>query len=105
MANKPSGLPKAPKPAGSDPGYPLAASLEGRKSIVIGRGAECDVVIKDPKASRRHCQLTRAEAGFILEDLKSRNGTSVNGERIQSPVTIKANQAFKVGDTVFYIAP
>ena len=105
MANKPVSPPKAPKPVEGNPGQPLPANLQGRKSIVIGRGAECDVVIKDPKASRRHCQLTRKESAFVLEDLGSRNGTFVNGERIKGPVTLQPSQAFKAGDTVFYLAP
>jgi pSer/pThr/pTyr-binding forkhead associated (FHA) protein len=82
----------------------LQATLRRRDSVVIGRGTECDVVIKDPKASRRHCQLTRKEAGFLLEDLGSKNGTYVNGSRITSPIVLKPNETFKIGETMFYLA-
>jgi pSer/pThr/pTyr-binding forkhead associated (FHA) protein len=83
----------------------LIPEIKTRESILIGRGIECDVVIKDVKASRKHCRLTRAEGGFVLEDLESRNGTFVEGKRIEGSVKLKPSQTFKVGDTVFYLAP
>jgi len=83
----------------------LSESLSRRDSVVIGRGQDCDVTIKDVKASRRHCKLSRAaEGGFILEDLGSRNGTFVEGTRISEPIQLKPKQTFKIGDTVFYIS-
>lgn len=82
---------------------PLETDFRKRKSVVIGRGIECDIVVKDPKASRRHCRITRKEAEYTLEDLNSKNGTFVDGQRITSQVQLKPNQTFKVGDTVFYL--
>jgi pSer/pThr/pTyr-binding forkhead associated (FHA) protein len=79
------------------------SDLQKRDSVVIGRGIECDVVIQDLKASRRHCQLTRKEDGFLLEDLGSRNGTLVNGVKIAAPILLKCNQTFQIGDTIFYL--
>lgn len=82
----------------------LEGDLKTRDTIVIGRGVECDVVVKDAKASRRHCRLTRQKTEFVLEDLGSRNGTFVDGTKITAPVTLKSNQTFKIGDTIFYLA-
>ena len=79
-------------------------ALQRRNSVVIGRAPDCDVVIQDLKASRRHCQLTRKEDGFLLEDLGSRNGTLVNGAKITQPVLLKVNQTFQIGDTMFYLS-
>ncbi len=76
-----------------------------RDQIIIGRGVECDVVIKDAKASRKHCKLQRQVGGFILEDLGSKNGTYFDGKKISAPVTLRADQTFKIGDTVFYLSP
>jgi pSer/pThr/pTyr-binding forkhead associated (FHA) protein len=104
MADKPKRLPSALKLAEGTDDPTLAANLKERKSIVIGRGLDCDVVIKDVKASRRHCQLTRTQTSFVLEDLGSKNGTYVDGERITTSVALKPNQTFKIGDTVFYLA-
>lgn len=76
-----------------------------RNEIIIGRGVECDVVIKDVKASRKHCKLLRRPEGFVLEDLGSKNGTYFDGKKISEPVTLRADQTFKIGDTVFYLSP
>jgi pSer/pThr/pTyr-binding forkhead associated (FHA) protein len=65
---------------------------------------ECDVVVKDTKASRKHCRLTRKANGFVLEDLGSSNGTYYNGQKITAPVELGHNQSFKIGDTIFYLA-
>jgi pSer/pThr/pTyr-binding forkhead associated (FHA) protein len=104
MGDKTKNLPKALKVAPGSPGQPLSVELQRRKTILIGRGSDCDLVVKDPKASRHHCRLTREETSLVLEDLGSKNGTFVDGERIQAPVALKPNQTFKVGDTLFYLA-
>lgn len=96
--------PKSLKVAPGDEAESFEASLQRREFVIIGRARDCDVVIQDPKASRQHCKLTRREDGFMLEDLGSRNGTYVDGKKISEPLVLKANQAFKVGDTIFYLA-
>lgn len=47
----------------------------GVDALVIGTGEGCDVVLDDPKVSRRHCELRLTEAGPVLRDLGSKNGT------------------------------
>lgn len=96
-------MPRALKVSGGQEKGLVETNLQRRDSVVIGRGTECDVVIQDLKASRRHCQLTRNEAGFMLEDLGSSNGTLVNGQKIVAPMLLKANQTFQIGDTMFYL--
>jgi pSer/pThr/pTyr-binding forkhead associated (FHA) protein len=99
-------------PANNRPKILTQSSSEGltetpvarRKSVLIGRGAHCDVVVKDAKASREHCRLTLEGAGFSLEDLGSRNGTYVDGLKIAQPTVLQVNQTFKIGDTIFYLA-
>jgi len=104
MAEKRKGSPNESESSGENQGRRLIPDLKKRESIVIGRGVECDVVIKDVKASRKHCRLTRTEGGFVLEDLGSRNGTFVNGEKIEESAKLKQGQNFKAGDTIFCIA-
>jgi pSer/pThr/pTyr-binding forkhead associated (FHA) protein len=90
---------------GHDPSASAIETRFGRRDqIVIGRGVECDVVIKDAKASRKHCRLTRKTDGFMLEDLGSKNGTYVDGQKIAAQVSLRADQTFKIGDTVFYLS-
>jgi hypothetical protein len=68
-----------------DKNYPL----EGHGPWTIGRSQENDIVISDPNVSRRHARLSRADNGFVVEDLGSTNGTLLDGapidrERIES---------------------
>lgn len=88
-----------------DPGgATLPGGMSPRESVVIGRGVDCDIMVKDAKASRQHCRLTRRDGDFLLEDLQSRNGTYVEGRKIDAPTVLKLNQSFQVGDTVFYLS-
>jgi len=48
----------------------------------IGRTPENQIRIYKPAVSRRHAQITETEAGWLLRDLSSENGTYVNGQRI-----------------------
>jgi pSer/pThr/pTyr-binding forkhead associated (FHA) protein len=52
--------------------------------VVLGRGAECDVVLENPGISRQHAEIIRdEEGGFILKDLGSQNGTLLNKKRVK----------------------
>ena len=82
----------------------IETSLQKRERIIIGRGTECDLMVQDAKASRKHCQLTRQGDAFLLTDLESKNGTYVNGQRITEPVLLHSKETFKIGDTIFYLA-
>jgi FhaA, N-terminal domain/FHA domain len=54
------------------------------ESVTIGRLPDCDIVLKDKGASRRHAQI-RTEGGVsTLTDLGSTNGTRLNGQMVQS---------------------
>ncbi|MFH0947188.1 MAG: FHA domain-containing protein [Planctomycetota bacterium] len=48
----------------------------------IGRDKGNEVALEDPGLSRRHCRIFREGADYILEDLKSANGTFVEGKRV-----------------------
>ena len=72
----------------------------GAKLIRMGRHPdENDLVVDDVMASSRHCVLKRSPRGaYILEDLKSTNGTFVNGQRIDT-VYLSAGDRFGIGGT------
>jgi FhaA, N-terminal domain/FHA domain len=55
-----------------------------KDATTIGRLGECDVVVADKGASRRHAQIRRRDGTFTLTDLGSTNGTRLNGQTIQS---------------------
>jgi len=56
--------------------------LEGRGPWGVGRSQENDIVINDPNVSRRHARISRADNGFVVEDLGSTNGTLLDGAPI-----------------------
>lgn len=49
--------------------------------FTIGRGAGNDLLLPGFAVSRRHAELVRSERGYVLRDLGSRNGLTVDGER------------------------
>ena len=53
--------------------------LEGRGPWTVGRSESSDVTIDDPNVSRKHAQISRADNGFVVEDLGSTNGTMLGG--------------------------
>ena len=50
--------------------------------VTIGRQPDNTVSVDNPAVSARHARIARHSDGFIVEDLESRNGTFVNGERV-----------------------
>lgn len=67
--------------------------------VLIGRGGT-QIPLTDPTISRRHAQLQAADAGWLLTDLGSANGTYVNGVRIQKPTRLKHGDQIRVGGTL-----
>ena len=63
-------------------------------ALVIGRSSTCDLPIPDRFLSRRHARLHREDDAWLIEDLGSRNGTFVNGRRIDQ------QQAIRPGDVL-----
>jgi hypothetical protein len=50
------------------------------ETIEVGRESRCELVIEDQRVSKRHARLSWTGEGWRLEDLDSKNGTTVNGE-------------------------
>ena len=64
--------------------------------IRIGRASMNDLVIADPRVSRLHARIGRAGDGIQVVDLKSGNGTRVNGEKIGS-CRLRVGDALQIG--------
>lgn len=65
--------------------------------ILIGRAEECDIRPLGEEVSRRHCAVVAEGGGLTVQDLKSRNGTYVNGVRIAAKVTAADGDVIRVG--------
>jgi hypothetical protein len=68
---------------------------------LIGREADCDLIIPHPEVSGRHCRLLRtADGRFWVEDLGSTNGTFARGRRIASAVEVDPGELVLLGPSV-----
>ncbi|KAB2838637.1 FHA domain-containing protein [bacterium] len=63
----------------------------------LGRASECEVQLVDTELSRRHAQVRRTATGWELEDLGSRNGTRVDGVRVQGAVPLAPGAVIALG--------
>jgi ABC-type multidrug transport system ATPase subunit/ABC-type multidrug transport system permease subunit len=70
------------------------------RSWMIGRALDCDVVIENPIVSTYHCRLTLSAKGLLLDDLKSANGTYVNGARVAEPMLIFPEDQVTLGKNI-----
>jgi pSer/pThr/pTyr-binding forkhead associated (FHA) protein len=71
-----------------------------RDRFLIGRGPECDIVVPDRQISRQHARLSRTADGIQVEDLGSKNGTHVNGARIEAPMLLQDGDVVQVAFTL-----
>ncbi len=66
--------------------------------FVVGRAADCNLPLKDEVVSTRHARFVRAGNECIVEDMKSANGTFVDGVRVER-VPLKPGQKIRIGGT------
>jgi len=76
--------------------FPLSVGV-----TLLGRGQECDIVIKDNRVSRKHLKLKWGDEKAVIEDLKSTNGTFVNGEKIKRR-TLRQNDKVHMSPTTIF---
>jgi adenylate cyclase len=55
-----------------------------KKRLLIGRRESCDIILRFPNVSGKHCELVVDDGYWFVNDHGSRNGTKVNGVRITS---------------------
>jgi predicted component of type VI protein secretion system len=91
-----------PPVAGAPPEAPVALCgvlVRGERvyrleapATVLGRSRQCDVVINDPNVSRRHAEVRREGDGYVLVDLGSTNGLTVNGQEVKRAALADGDQ-------------
>jgi pSer/pThr/pTyr-binding forkhead associated (FHA) protein len=75
-----------------------------RFPFVIGRRTDSDCNLSLPFVSRRHCQLVRIGDEVLVQDLKSRNGTFVNGQRVSRPLHVQDGDELMLGHCSFRVS-
>jgi two-component system response regulator HydG len=76
--------------------YALVRGVENH----IGRGTECTVMLNDPLCSRVHAVMRCDGHHWLIRDLESRNGTFVNGQRIDEAV-LDNGHSVRIGSAEF----
>ncbi len=69
--------------------------------LVLGRAADCDLVVADARVSRHHSELCRQGDGWLLCDLGSTNGTFLNGQRLTQALPLRDGDAIEIGSAQF----
>jgi pSer/pThr/pTyr-binding forkhead associated (FHA) protein len=73
--------------------------LVAEASMVVGRGAECELSVEDTYVSQQHARLFGRNGAWFVEDLGSTNGTYVNDQRLAAPAMVQAGDRIRVGTT------
>lgn len=68
-----------------------------RGEYILGRSPYCSIVVSNALASRQHCAVRLTSAGLVIVDLSSRNGTLVNGKRLEGERPITAGDIIRIG--------
>ncbi|MBV9952141.1 MAG: DUF3662 domain-containing protein [Acidimicrobiia bacterium] len=79
-------------------------SLTASTPVVLGRGATATIDLGDGAVSRRHCELRPGAQGWLVEDLDSANGTSVNGRPLSAPVLLRPGDELALAGCVRFVA-
>jgi pilus assembly protein CpaF len=69
-----------------------------KPEVTIGRVQGNDIILPKGNVSKRHARVVLKDGRFIVVDLKSTNGTYVNGRKITSPLVVKSGDKIYVGD-------
>lgn len=82
---------------GADKG--IAYFIEANR-IVLGRGDQCDIIVKDIKSSREHAEVTQVGSDYVVTDLGSQNGIIVNDLKVKQHKLIHGEKLI-IGKTVY----
>jgi hypothetical protein len=74
--------------------------MVGPAGITIGRSRQCEVVLDDPNVSRQHAEIRPRGGSWVLTDLGSTNGSSINGRRINGPEVVKPGDEIEIGTSL-----
>lgn len=70
---------------------------------LLGRSPDCLIVLASERVSREHAVVRRIHCGLEIEDLGSRNGTWVNGQRIRRATVLSQGDEVQLGDDLLEV--
>ncbi|MEM7608690.1 MAG: FHA domain-containing protein [Myxococcota bacterium] len=74
-----------------------------KNEVTIGRVQGNDIILPKGNVSKRHSRIVLKDNRFIVVDLKSTNGTYVNGRKITSPLVVKPGDKVYIGDFIMNV--
>ena len=81
----------------SGEGKGLAVRVEGER-FLVGSGRECRLIVHDDSVDPIHAMFEIAEDGDVeIQDLRTKNGTWVNGERVGGATAVRDGDEIKIG--------
>jgi len=80
-------------------GYEGRTHTIGSGGAVLGRSRDCEVILSDPNISRHHAEIRPRGGSWVLSDLGSTNGVSVNGVAVDRPRVLASGDAIELGTT------
>lgn len=73
-------------------------------TAILGRDPLCEITINDAEVSRNHAKLIHSEAGYLVQDMGSTNGTFIDGKRLRGePVLLTPGQTIIIGTNVLLV--
>ncbi len=78
---------------------------EVQGEVFIGRSPSCTISLEDAKVSRKHVRLLIEDGQARVTDLGSRNGTLVNGDKLEAEIILLPGDRLQVGDSTVLFEP
>ena len=80
---------------------PGVQTMLDQADTILGRHPNCQIVLDAAAVSRHHARIVREDGQFLIEDLGSRNGTLINGEKIEGRQTLQNGDRIVICDLSF----
>ena len=75
--------------------------IELHGEMIVGRSADCEITVDDSRVSRKHAAFSISDGIVNLEDLKSANGTYVNGQRLEAQTVLADGDTIAFDNNIF----
>jgi len=75
------------------------------RAVTVGRSRDCDCVLSDMTVSRRHARIEVRDGCWVVSDLRSANGTLVNGWRVVDEATVRPGDRLTFGAITYRLGP
>ncbi|MGA0333626.1 MAG: FHA domain-containing protein [Kiritimatiellia bacterium] len=86
----------------TDPDGKLTELILADKAITVGRSPDADIITLDERASRMHCSIRIWDGEYYVKDLKSKNGTYLNHQRVEM-AKIKPGDKIRLGNSILHV--